>query len=551
VAGDRAPGAVPNRLDLVLDAVADAVTVHDETGQTIYANDAAVRLLGAASREEVLAAAPGQLAERFIITREDGSPVRTEDLPGRHAVLGEPAPPLLTRSVHRTTGRVYWLLTKASVVREPDGRVLAVNIIEDVTEAKEGERRQRFLAEAGAVLAGSLDYQETLERVARLVVPELADWCAIDVVDARGGLRRVALVHADPERARFGRELNARYPPDLAQPTGLGAVLRSGEPVVYPEITDEMIAASAQDAEHLRLIRGIGMRSALLVPMRVGERTTGVISLVTAESGRAFDEGDVEFFSRLAVLAAAAVENARQYTERTVASLTLQRSLLPERLPEVRGWRSACWYEAGSPGVEVGGDFYDVFPAGEGHVALLGDVTGKGVQAAALTSLARHTARAAALFDSDPVAILSLLNRVLRDHPAPAFLTVVCARLEPSGMVTVGVAGHPLPLRAPAAGGAMAIGRHGLLLGAVEEASWTDAPARLVPGDTLVFYTDGVTDTEGAEGRFGEERLARVVADAPRDPSAMLEALRSALREFHAGTVTDDRAVLALQYVGQ
>jgi PAS domain S-box-containing protein len=550
VAGDPRH-AVPSRLDLVLDAVADAVTVHDESGQTIYANDAAVRLLGASSREEVLAAAPGQLAERFIITREDGTPVRTEDLPGRHAVVGEEAPPLLTRSVERATGHVYWLLTKATVVREPDGRVLAVNVIEDVTEAKDGERRQRFLAQAGAVLAGSLDYQETLERVAHLVVPQLADWCAIDVVTERGGLRRVALVHADPERARLGRELNERYPPDLDEATGLGAVLRSGEPVVFERITDEMLAAGAQDDEHLRLVRGIGMRSALLVPMRVGAQVTGVISLVTAESGRAFGTDDVAFFMQLAVLAAAAVENARQYTERTTASLTLQRSLLPESLPDMPGWRTACWYEPGLPGVEVGGDFYDIFPAGEAYMAVLGDVTGKGVQAAALTALARHTARAASLFDSHPVAVLTLLNRVLRDHPAPAFLTAVCARLENGGLVTVAVAGHPLPLRAPAAGGAMPIGRHGLLLGASEDPGWTEAPVRLVPGDTLLFYTDGVTDTEGAAGRFGEERLARLVADAPRDPGELLETLKSALRDFQAGVVADDRAVLALQYVGE
>ena len=366
--------AVPSRLDVVLDAVADAVTVHDASGRTVYVNDAAVRLLGASSREEVLDAETGQLAERFEITREDGAPVRPEDFPGRHAVAGEPAPPLLTRSVSRSTGRVYWLLTKATVVHEPDGRVLAVNVIEDVTEAKEAEQAQR------------------------------------------------------------------------------------------------------------------------------------------------------------------------------IASDTLQRSLLPARLPEVPGWRCAGWYQAGSPDADVGGDFYDLFAAGDEHVALLGDVTGKGVEAAALTALARHTARTGALFDSRPSAVLALLDRILRDQPAPALVTVVCARLERSGMVTVSSGGHPLPLRAPAAGGAAPVGVHGLLLGAVPGAEWTECPIRMVPGDTLLLYSDGVTDTPGREERFGEQRLARLVADAPRPPAALLETVAGALHAFQVGATVDDRAMLAVQY---
>jgi PAS domain S-box-containing protein len=538
------------RLDAILGALAEAVTVHDERGKTIYANDAAVRLLGASSREEVLSARPGELAERFTITTEDGGPVAVEDLPGRRAVTGEPAPPLLTRSVERRTGRAYWLLTKASAVREPDGRVLAVNVIEDVTDAKEGELRQRFLAEAGAVLAASLDYQETLERVAGLVVPQLADWCSVDVVDERGGLRRVALVHVDPDKVAFGRELNDRYPPDLDTPAGLGEVLRSGRSEVYAQITDEMLVAGARDEENLRLMREVGMRSAMVVPMRVGGRTTGVISLVTAESGRRFRPGDVAFFEQLGVLAATAVENARQHTERTKASETLQRSLLPERLPDVPGWRTAGSYRAGAPGVEVGGDFYDLFAVDDGFMVLLGDVTGKGVQAAALTALARHTARTVALFDPRPAAVLRLLNRVLREQPSLSFVTVVCALIEPSGLVTIASAGHPLPLRALADGGAMTVGGHGILLGASDEAEWSEAPARLLPGDTLLFYTDGVTETPGEEGRFGDDRLARLVAGGPRDPAQLLAAVGATLDAFQSVAILDDRAMLAVQYTG-
>src|SRR5436305_6234720 len=310
-----------------------------------------------------------------------------------------------------------------------------------------------------------------------------------------------------------------------------------------------MLEAGAIDAAHLRLMRGVGMRSALLVPMSVGGRTTGVMSLVSAESGRTFGDADVAFFEQLAVLAAAAVENSRLYTERKAASETLQRSLLPARLPDPPGWRAGAWYQPGAPGVEVGGDFYDLFSADDVYLALIGDVTGKGVQAAALTALARHTARTAALFDSSLGSVLGRLNHVLRDQPNPAFVTVACARLEAGGMIRVASAGHPLPLRASAAGGAAEIGGHGLLLGADEDAQWAERPVRMAPGDTLLFYTDGIIDTPGEGERFGEDRLAALVADAPREPGEMLRAVEVALREFQASATVDDRAMLALQYV--
>ena len=487
-------GAARVRMDAILAALAEAVTVQDDSGKTIYANDAAVELLGASSLEEILSAAPGDLAARFTITREDGSPVALGDLPGGHALAGEPAPPLLTRTVDRQSGRSRWLLTKASLVREPDGRVFAVSVIEDVTESKDAELRDHFLARAGALLASSLDYEETLERVAHLAVPELADWCSVDVVDARGVMRRVALASADP-------------------------------------------AAAEGDPPNPRK-----------VPMVARGRTIGAITFAAAESGRVLTEEDLPFFEQVALLAATAVDNARQYTERARASETLQRSLLPERLPDLPGWRTASWYQPGAPDVEVGGDFYDVFAVQGGFMVLVGDVTGKGVQAAAMTALARHTARTAALYDPRPVGVLRLLNRVLREQSAPSFVTVVCARLEPEGLVTVAAAGHPLPLRAPNAGGAMEIGGHGMLLGAAEEADWVERPSRLLPGDTLIFYTDGITDTPGAEGRYGEQRLARLVADAPRDPGALIETIARALAGFQGGELVDDRAVLAVQY---
>ena len=297
------------RLERILGALAEAVTVHDERGKLVYANQAAATLLGAESIEELLAAEPGELAGRFIITREDGTPVRETDLPGQRAVAGEESPTLLTRSVEKRTGRVYWLFTKATLL--DDGGSLAVNIIEDVTEAKTAERRQRFLAEAGEVLVSTRDYEQTLAHVAALVVPTLADWCALDLLDDDGRLQRVALVHHDPEKRRLGDELHERYPPQLDTDQGLAAVVRAGESLLVGEITEEMLAGTTRDAEHLRLLSQLGMRSAMLIPLRVPDRTIGVLSLVNADSHRTFDESDLAFAEEVARRAASAVFNAR------------------------------------------------------------------------------------------------------------------------------------------------------------------------------------------------------------------------------------------------
>src|SRR3954470_6028139 len=294
IAARKAAEATGRRLDAILGSLAEAVTVHDDSGKTIYANDAAVKLLGASSLDEILAAQPGDLARRFVITGEDGTPVATGDFPGRKVVAGEPGEPMLTRSVLRATGESYWLLTKATVVNDEHGRPLAVNVIEDVTEAKEAELRQRFLAQATQVLSSSLDYDVTLERVAWLAVPTFADWCSVDIFES-GAVERVALAHADPEKLELGRTLGTEYPPDLASDTGLGGVIRNGKSQLYPQITDEMIEAGARDDRHLELIRELGMRSAMVVPMKAGRATIGALTLVNADSARSFDDDDVAF----------------------------------------------------------------------------------------------------------------------------------------------------------------------------------------------------------------------------------------------------------------
>jgi PAS domain S-box-containing protein len=549
--GDLA--ATREQLERMLANLTEAVTVTDRDRRMRYANQAAADVLGYATPEELIAQPLGVVAAQWESTREDGRPVTAEDVPSYKIVNGLPAEPLLTKIVNRETGELRWRLVKAAPLAGPHGELMAVSVIEDVTEAKEAELHQRFLAEAGEALASSLDYEETLQLVARLTVPDLADWCVVDVLDAAGRPHLVAVAHVDPEKIAFARDLRRRYPPDPSDDRGFYRVVRTGEPELYPEIPEALLEQTVSDPEQLAAIRDIGMRSVMIVPMAVAGRTIGVISFISAESGRSFDQADLALAGELARRAAVAVENARLYTERAQAALTLQQTLLPERLPEIAGWQLASSYAAGDTTTDVGGDFYDVIALDGGLMAIVGDVTGKGVGAAALTSLARYTLATAARFDPSPPAVVALLNEVLVARAELLLLTVACAHFvpTPSGAVMhLTGAGHPSPVLVRAGQQPTTIGAPGLLLGMSAHAHWEETIVELAPGDSVLFYTDGVTDTPSATERFGEERLLDAVSGAPVDPAAMIERVQSAVRAFQVGDVVDDRAMLALQLVG-
>ncbi|HEV2129593.1 MAG TPA: PAS domain S-box protein, partial [Longimicrobiaceae bacterium] len=185
----------------------------------------------------------------------------------------------------------------------------------DITERKRAEEGLRFLLEASTLLTESLDYGARLAALADLVVPHLADWCAVDIMQDAGSLQRLAVAHQDPAKVEWARELQRRYPPDPDAETGLPQVLRSGRSEFYPRIPDEMLVAAAQDAEHLEILRGLGFRSAIIAPLATRGRILGTLSLVTSESGRYYDEKDLTLAEELARRAATAIDNARLFHE--------------------------------------------------------------------------------------------------------------------------------------------------------------------------------------------------------------------------------------------
>jgi len=185
----------------------------------------------------------------------------------------------------------------------------------NITAKKKAEEARHYLDRATELFTSPLDPEERLADLARLIVPRLADWCGVDVVDDHGTLKQVAVAHVDPEKVHWARELNRRYPPRPDATTGPPNVLRTGQPELYPEITDEMLVASAMDDEHLRITRELGLRSAMVVPLVARDRTFGVLTLVSAESRRRYGTDDLALASELARRAALAIDGARRHQE--------------------------------------------------------------------------------------------------------------------------------------------------------------------------------------------------------------------------------------------
>jgi GAF domain-containing protein len=549
-----------DELQAILDGVADAVTAQGRMDHLVFANQAAVESFGFDSLDQLLATPLPEIVERFEFEDEHGREFPLERLPGRMALAGDPAPePALTRFRLKGSDQpLRWVRVKALPVFDAEGEpVLAINIMEDVTEERDAAEAQRFLAEAGRILSSSLDYDETITNVARLAVPRIGDWCGVDLLEEDGSTRSVVVAHVDPGKVEWAKQLRERYPPDPREDRGVQRVLRTGEPEVYPYIPRELLVESAVDAEHLRLIDEIGMRSAIVAPMTARGRTLGAITFVSAESGRIYDDDDVLLAEELASRCGLAVDNARLFSERTHIARTLQESLLPPELPQPPGLEVAARFRAAGEGYEVGGDFYDVFDTGSSRwAAVIGDVCGKGPEAAAITALARYTLRATAMTQDVPSRILATLNEaMLRQRDDRRFSTVLYACLDRGGhdrgtCLRFSSGGHPLPLILRAGGDAIEVGTPGTLLGIVADPDLTDEEIDLQPGDAVVLYTDGVTDAAAPEHVHEPHELAEALRGRRFESADSIaqRLMELALDSGNGGAVPrDDIAILVIK----
>lgn len=451
-----------------------------------------------------------------------------------------------------------FLLTVASLCAQALDRARLYAAEREARAAAERERdRMAFLARANRLMEAPLSVEERLRQLADLAVADLADWSAVHLV--RGSrVEKIAVAHLDPEKIEFVDRLERRYPRDPNARGGAVDVARTGVPVVLPEVPDELLVAGATDANHLALVRELGMRSAIVVPLLVRGRSLGSLTLVQAESGRRFGEEDLTFVGQLAATAALALDNAALYEQQRLVARTLQTALLPSELPAIPGVACAGRYRPPDPDltdVYVGGDLYDVHPDEErGRWALtVADVCGKGPQAAALTSLIRHTVHAEVRHGLRPAEVLRRVNAAMLRHHGGArarFATMAHAVMTPDAdgvAVTLVNGGHP-PALVLRADGVEWIDLPGTLVGVFDDVDLTEIDIHLAPGDTLVLYTDGVTEARGPAGFFGPERLAAVVAGlADRSADALADGLLAAVSDFQRGRLRDDVAMLVVQ----
>jgi len=423
-----------------------------------------------------------------------------------------------------------------------DSCAQALERIRAQQEAAEQAARVRFLADASIELSKSLDYEATLANVARLAVPAFADWCAIDVVED-DRLHRLAVEHVDPDKVRLALELERRYPSDRDAAGGAWEVMRTGQSLLIPDVTDDMIVAAAKDDEHLRLARQLALRSALVVPLVARGRVLGVITWVCAESERRYTDSDVAFAEDLGRRGAIAIDNAQLHSETLEAAVRLQRAVLPELAVDVPGWEIASHYSPAGR-TEVGGDFYDAVALPDGRLAwFVGDVMGRGVTAAASMAQMRAAIRAYIAVDPTPEVVLGKLDLLFATYDMAQLVTLVYGVADPDRDELVLInAGHPPAVVLRKDGAAEQLpSADGPPLG-VGEGVRESMVLGFRDGDTLVAFTDGLIERREEDIDDGQRRaLVAITALADQPVDAALEDLVENVRDH---TREDDVAVL-------
>ncbi|HEV2819628.1 MAG TPA: SpoIIE family protein phosphatase [Solirubrobacteraceae bacterium] len=540
--GARALPDVPWLLSALLDQLPFAVVVAEvPSGRMILGNEH----VAAVMRQPFIASEGIEGYAAYRGFHPDGRPYRGEDWPlARTVATGVTVGPEEIR--YQRGDGTYGVMRASSGLVTDDGGVpvAAVGVFEDVTERARLADQFALLAEAGDALSASLDPETVVDTVARLLVPRVADYWALDVLRDDGSLQRVGSAHAEPGKERLAFEIAHAHPLETRIAEGRGAVLRTGEPQLVTRYDDAFMSAISRDAEHAAALRAVGLHSALYLPLTVRGRVTGAMLLGrTQRTPEAYQQEDVGPLAEVARRCAMALANATSYEREHTMAEQLQRSLLPDRLPGLESGEARVRYLPGGVGMEIGGDWYDVLALPGGRVGLvIGDVVGRGTAAAVVMAQLRSGLRAYALEGGRPDEVVGRLNALEHTLGAPSLATLVYAVYEPArGLLSYTAAGHPAPLLRRASGQVEALpARQGLPLGVDAGLLWETASVALEPGDTVVLYTDGLverrdTSLETVLGRV----LAALAHASPADLEGMCEAVLAA-----ADTVGDDDVAL-------
>jgi serine phosphatase RsbU (regulator of sigma subunit) len=445
-------------------------------------------------------------------------------------------------------GQLAFVEALAQTLAQAVGRAVIMQRLEDAN------RQLAFLADASAALTSSLDYSATVTAVARVMVPRLADWCIVEVVQD-GRLRPVAVRHAELSKQAWGMRMAERFPTRMDASVGSANVLRTGRSELHIEITEALVRELAADGAHLAALHGFGMRSGLIVPLQGRGGTLGTITLLYAESGRRYEPSDVLLVEDVALRAARALETAGAVREQSIRLATVtsiaeaaQHAILAPPPRQLGPVALSARYLSAAAEAQVGGDLYEVVERPGAVRLLIGDVRGKGLAAVRTATVVLGEFRAAAADVDDLVAVAPQLDRRLRPYLDPEdFVTALLAQIDDGGLLTVASCGHPPPLLA--SGGRLTeVGAHpGVPLGL--GAAPSTVTRQLSPGDRLLLYTDGIMEARDEHNVFiNFMKLAETVALGPFDLA--LDRLLDALDEAVGENLGDDLALVLAEYHG-
>ena len=409
------------------------------------------------------------------------------------------------------------------------------------------QERLTLLVRAGEMFHQSLDVNATLNNVARLAVESFADICLFDLIDERSDrLFVTACAHRDPSKEEALSVVASILYVEEFRVHPVVQVTRTGEPFFLPHIDEQIIAAHAASRRHAEYMRRFGYRSKIVVPVTAQNALFGALTFVRTGAGCEFDEGDLLFAIELGRRAGLAVANAKQYHREQYVAETLQRSFLPSKFPHYQDLEISAHYRPGSTEADVGGDWYDAFENEHGElVVTIGDVTGKGIDAARVMVLMRQAIRVAALQTREPAAIADVCNRVLLKEGAERLASAFIGIVDPqTGLLRYASAGHAPPLLRSCEGVVSALAQPSPPLGAFRDAVFDTHEMQCPPESLLVLYTDGLIEIS-RDVLAGERILERVVAsDAAMHAANAAEFIE---RAAAGQTARDDIAILVLK----
>jgi PAS domain S-box-containing protein len=451
--------------------------------------------------------------------------------------------------LRRADGAFRWFVARALPQRGPDGAVLRwIGTITDAHDQRIAARERELLARASDIFSQPLDLDATLDAIARFTVPELADWCQIDLRTEQG-IKTVAIAHRDPEKDRVARCFVGRVHLNPEGLHGSPYVIRTGRSQLIRLVPPEIVKPTVGDDEETRMYFELGLHSLAAVPLAAEGETLGMLGVIYGESQRQYADDDLPLLEELGRRAGLAIRKARLFERERRAAERFQEASLPVLLPNAPGLVLDAYYAPGRAEAQVGGDWYDALRLVDGRVVVsIGDVAGSGLEAAVTMGNMRQIIRGIAQVHADPALMLDAADRALRlEHPdtfATAFVGVFDAI---SGTFTYASAGQTPPLLRRPDGEIVTLGETGLPLGLRANVQRTGSTTTdVAPGSCLLLYTDGLTEfdrlpVEG-ERRLREE-FGAIAEHADEHPARWIVE-----RLMNDAEARDDVAVLVLTF---